>query len=70
MTYEEFKADVFENMKANKPKEWRDGQFIFNFIDSEFGIAREVQFNDCIDCFYNNDKIEQFLVASYKRIKQ
>lgn len=64
---EKFKETILEELK-NKPKEWRDGQFIFNYIDEYFGVARIVQYIDGIDCFYNDDKIDRFIEACYERI--
>ena len=51
----------------DKPSEWRDGQTVFNFIDYEYGVSREVQFNDHIDCFYNDERINDFIEAAWKR---
>lgn len=71
MTFEEFVSDI--KTKAEKDlKSWnlRLGQSIFNTVDEEYGVARIVQFEDGIDCFYNDDKIEDFLKASYTRYSQ
>lgn len=68
MTFEEFRTDVLSAMK-DKPKEWRDGQFVFNYIDSEYGVARYVQFNEGVDCFYRDNVIEEFIKTSYEYIK-
>jgi len=68
VTLEEFIQDIYSEM-TNKPKEWRKGQFVFNYIEDNYGdVAREVQFQDKIDCFYNDDKIEEFIEACYKRL--
>ena len=64
---DQFKKALFEGLK-NKPKEWRDGQYIFNHINAIYGVARDVQYIDRIDCFYNDSKIDEFIEASYKRI--
>ena len=69
ITFEEFIQDIYTKM-SDKPKDWRRGQFVFNYIEENYGdVAREVQFQDHIDCFYNNDKIEEFIEACYKRLK-
>ncbi len=65
MSIEELKGIIY---KEDKPKNWREGQFVFNTIDRLFGIAREVQFIDGIDCFYRDDKINDFLNACCKRL--
>ena len=64
MDLNEFRADVLTAMK-DKPKEWRDGQFVFNYINEKYGVARYVQFIDGIDCYYNDDKIDQFIDKCY-----
>ena len=67
MTYEEFKKEVLDFLK-DKPKEWRDGQAIFNYIDEKYEVARYVQFMEGIDCFYNDHMIEAFIKASYEAV--
>lgn len=70
VTFEEFIQDIYTKM-GNKPKDWRKGQFVFNHIEENYGdVAREVQFQDKIDCFYNDDKIEEFIEACYKRLNK
>lgn len=65
MTYDEFKGDVFKNIK-NLPNNWRKGQKVFNYIESKYGIARAIQFEHKIDCFYKDDLIESFLEKTYE----
>ena len=70
VTFEEFIQDIYTKM-SDKPKDWRRGQFVFNYIEENYGdVAREVQFKDYIDCFYNDDKIEEFIEACYKRLNK
>ena len=64
MDLNEFRADILTAMK-DKPKEWRDGQFVFNYINEVYGVARYVQFIEGIDCFYNDEKIDQFIDKCY-----
>lgn len=60
----DFKTIVQEGIKSF-PKDWREGQKVFNYIDMNFGsIAREVQTSRC-DCFYDDKQIEDFIHASY-----
>lgn len=60
----DFEAIVKEGIKS-LPKDWREGQKVFNYIDTNFGsIAREVQMSRC-DCFYNDNQIENFIHASW-----
>lgn len=68
MTYNEFVIDVWN--KANQcPKDWRKGQSVFNVVDAYYGVARDVQFIDRIDCFYCDECIDDFLQHAYKRLK-
>lgn len=59
-SFEEFKRNVL-NFVDNKSREWRDGQAVFNYIDDKYGVARAVQFDKHIDCFYDNTKIDDFI---------
>lgn len=65
ITLEDFRAEVLTAM-ANKPKELRDGQFVFNYINEKYRVARYVQFIDGIDCFHNDEKIDAFIVRCYE----
>lgn len=67
MTLKEFKEDVFEGIKE-LPSNWRKGQKVFNYVDSEYGVAREVQFKHSIDCFYNDEVIDEFIETAYSLI--
>ena len=58
ITVEELKKEISE---IEFPKNWRKGQSVFNYIDNVYGIARTIQFKYGIDCFYNNDNIDEFL---------
>lgn len=63
MTAQELKKVVYSNPK---PKAWRDGQFVFNTIDRTYGVAREAQFEYRVDCFFRDDKIDDFLEVCAK----
>ena len=53
------------------PTHWRHGQFVFNRVEALFGrVAREVQFVDHIDCFYDDTKIDRFLDAVLIRLNK
>lgn len=78
------KEELLSKIKPSKrPEHLRKGQYIFNWIDQHyqyattefFGdlystIARDVQFKDGIDCFYDDSKIDEFLDACLKRINK
>ena len=65
MTYEECRGDIFKNIK-DLPDNWRKGQKVFNYIESKYKIARKVQFDYGVDCFYRDDLIDKFIETSYK----
>ena len=67
MTFGDFKNEI-DRVIAYRPKHIRKGQAVFNYIDSKYGVARAVQFDDNVDCFYRDDQIEKFLQQAYKRI--
>lgn len=67
-TFEEFQNEVLGWVDNRKPKEWRRGQAVFNYIDSKYNVARDVQFLDKVDCFYNDNVIDQFILLSWKRL--
>lgn len=68
MTKEELKNIVLTAMDTMKPKDWRKGQFVFNYIDANYGVARTVQFEDRVDCFFRDDKIDDFIEKCASRI--
>lgn len=67
MTTQELKNEIFA---AERPPRWRLGQFVFNYIDDIYGVARHVQFIDRVDCFYNDDNIDLFIEHAAKYITE
>jgi hypothetical protein len=67
-TFEEFQNEVLDYAYNRKPVEWRYGQAVFNYIDEHYNVARQVQFIDKVDCFYNDELIEQFILLSYRQL--
>lgn len=62
MTKEEFKSNIktaADSTRKDYP-ELRKGQAIFNEA-AKYNVARFVQFNYGIDCFYDDTMIEPFL---------
>ena len=68
MTLEEFRNDVLAAMSYNKPKNWRNGQFVFNYINKKYRVAKYVQFIHGVDCFHNDEKIDEFIVRCYETL--
>lgn len=64
MTFNEFKTSILKGIEG-LPKNWRYGQKVFNYVEEYFGVAREVQFARNVDCFYNNDLVNEFIVNAY-----
>ena len=62
-TREELKEIILDD--SNKMKElypyYRWGQAVFNYVDEYLGVARKVQFEDNVDCFYNDDAVDAFI---------
>lgn len=68
MTLVELRMEVLK-ASQDKPKDWRLGQFVFNYIEANYGdVARKVQFEDNIDCFYQDENINSFLNACINRM--
>lgn len=63
MTLSEFVNKITQIAERDRKfyPELRLGQAIFNAVDRYVGVARKVQFDCGIDCFYNDNKIEEFL---------
>lgn len=63
MTLDEFTNKIMQIAEREKRlyPELRLGQAVFNVVDKYVGVARKVQFEHHIDCFYNNDKIKEFI---------
>lgn len=68
MTLKEFKKEVIDFAEYSKPKQWRKGQAVFNYIDHNYGVARTVQFKDGVDCFYNDDVIDEFIEKAFYKL--
>lgn len=68
MTPQQLKQEI-EVMLKSKPSCYRKGQAVFNYIDFEYGVARDVQLKDGVDCFHNDENIDKFIECAAKRIK-
>ena len=54
----------------DRPKIWRKGQAVFNYIESKYNIARNIQFNYNIDCFYDDKNIPAFIDKAYELLSK
>lgn len=68
MTLQEFLDDINDLLKNHKPDHWRRGQTVFNYIDDKYQVARIIQHQYGIDCFYDDKNIPDFLTIAYKLI--
>lgn len=68
MRKKDLEKEIQEAIKS-KPSNWRDGQFVFNYIDAKYRVARDVQYIDNVDCFFLDEKIDDFIEKCAERIK-
>lgn len=68
-TLEEFKKEVLTAMEG-RPEWCRKGQFVFNYIDEVYHVARTVQFKSRVDCFHNDNNIDAFIECAYRYLKE
>ena len=67
MTAKELHDEVYAWM-PEKPKNWREGQAVFNYVGEVYGVARDAQFGYHVDCFYDDEKINAFIETCAKII--
>ena len=65
ITLEELRKEIYSH---KKPKEWREGQFVFNMVNRLYDVARDVQFDYGVDCYYDDNQIDEFLIKSVEVI--
>lgn len=65
LDFDEYKQ-LIDNEIVNYPSTWREGQKVFNAIDSLFNVARKTQFEKGVDCFYVDSNIDDFISTSYE----
>lgn len=68
ITYEEFKNECL-TVAENRPSHIRKGQAIFNYVDEKYDVARKAQFVHGVDCYYLDDKIDEFIKCTYNILK-
>ena len=68
MTLNEFIEKIIKVAERDRKlyKELRLGQAVFNVVDKYIGVARKVQFDYGIDCFYNDSYINEFLTKCWE----
>lgn len=68
ITYEEFRNECLA-VAETRPSHIRKGQSIFNYVDEKYDVAREAQFTYGIDCYYLDNKIDEFIKCTYNILK-
>lgn len=68
ITYEEFRNECFA-IADMRQEHLRKGQAIFNYVDEMYGVAREAQFVHGVDCYYLDNKIDEFIKCTYNILK-
>ena len=69
MVHGKFICELWKKVDSY-PKDWRLGQKVFNAVEELYGeVARDVQFRDGIDCFYNDNAIDDFINAVWERLR-
>lgn len=66
MTHDDFVLDVLRETRIREAG-IREGQAIFNYIDTTYGVARDVQYEDCVDCFFDDSQIYEFVEKAWDR---
>lgn len=68
-TYQEYKNECLA-VAENRSQYLRKGQAIFNYVDEKYGdVAREAHHEHGIDCYYRDDKIDDFITCTYNILK-
>ncbi len=69
MTKEQFVREVKAEAEL-RPSHIRYGQAVYNYIDKKYKISRIVQSVDKIDCFYNDNMVDEFIDTCWKYYEQ
>lgn len=68
MKYKEFVKQIWDAVEEC-PDNWRKGQKVFNVMEALYGdVARQVQFINHVDCFYDDKQIEPFIDQCWIRV--
>jgi len=68
MKYKEFVKQIWDAVEEC-PDNWRKGQKVFNVMETLYGdVARQVQFINKVDCFYDDKQIEPFIDQCWIRV--
>lgn len=68
MKYREFVKQIWDAVEEC-PNNWRKGQKVFNVMEALYGdVARQVQFINHVDCFYDDKQIEPFIDQCWIRV--
>ncbi len=65
--------DLLEEIHDNlhmKPDDWRYGQFVFNYIETNYKLGYKIKEEKGIDCYYDDRNVEKFLYNVAWRTKE
>lgn len=62
-TFTEYRNEIMLAINS-KPSDWRAGQAAFNYVDNNYGVCNILTGTNK-DCFYNDNRIEDFIKATY-----
>lgn len=71
MTQEEFKKFILEEVNTYQDKRSL-GQKVYRCINIHYGnkVVYDVLYKDLVDCFYNDDAVDEFIEKAYNRINE
>lgn len=67
---QEFFTEVTSWASTERPRTWRYGQAVFNYVETAYGVSRKVQYRDRIDCFYDDNQVGPFIQSAWKWIEE
>lgn len=68
MNFDTFKKEIYDALKY-KPDFWRNGRFVFNYIEENYGgVGGYVELIEGVNCYYDDEKIDEFISLCYKNL--
>lgn len=69
MTKELFYSDIMYAV-FEKPRYWRNGQTVYNYVNAKYKIADLIRDDYNINCFYDDSQIMSFINKAYELINK
>ena len=68
MNFDTFKKEIYNALKY-KPDFWPNGRFVFNYIEENYGgVGSYVELIEGVNCYYDDEKIDEFISLCYKNL--